>query len=82
MDLHLHKVSASGRINLGDLLAGVELAQATKNADGTVTVSPVNIVPAGRVPASTVQDVPLPGLDEDGDHTDGEGPWDADGTDD
>jgi hypothetical protein len=81
VDLQLYKVSASGRINLGGLLAGVELAQAEKNDDGTVTISPVNIVPTARRTASTVQDVPLPGLDQGGDLTDGEGPWDADDTD-
>lgn len=62
MDLTLYKVGASGRINLGQLLEGVELAQAVKNDDGTVTISPVNVIPAtGK--ASTIQNVPIPGVD-------------------
>lgn len=76
--LQLYKVSTSGRINLGDLLAGVEYAQAEKNDDGTVTISPVGIVPAtGRTAAARpIEDVPLPGLDED--DADGTAPWSED----
>lgn len=46
MDLELFKVGASGRIALGDLLDGVEYAQAEKNVDGTIIISPVRIRPA------------------------------------
>lgn len=43
MDLELFAVSPSGRVALGDLLKGVEYTQAEKNADGTITLSPVTI---------------------------------------
>lgn len=59
-DLELFAVSASGRINLGDLLSGVKYAQAKKQDDGSILVKPVGIRPASGANKSLAEDRALP----------------------
>jgi hypothetical protein len=56
VDLDLYSVSASGRVILGNLVAGVEFLTAEKDdATGKVTLTPVRINPARSRPADTGQ---------------------------
>lgn len=41
--LSLYKVGSNGRIALGDLAAEGEFYQATKDDEGTITLSPVEV---------------------------------------
>lgn len=58
MDLDLYSVSASGRVSLGDLVAGVQFLTAGKDdATGVITLTPVRINPAS---ARRTDDAPAP----------------------
>lgn len=65
MDIDLYSVSATGRVTLGDLLAGSQFVTASKDeATGNVTLVPVRINPAHARPAA---DTDQPDANEPGD---------------
>lgn len=67
--LDLYSVTASGRVSLGDLVAGVQFLTAEKAADGVVTLTPVRINPATAAQPVGIVDQPLPGVDQTEDTT-------------